>query len=279
MLEVKKRKFNQMSTLSKSITITKVLLLQLIIVYSFMNILEPLYGKNADKDALPFIIVDIEYQKKGGAIKPFTKPKYILYVVKAVLKEYTSNITENDVNKTLQAILQKVREDARQHREQIDGVSAFLYISKENIDAGSMALGRIEWWPKGHSFEPNNVFNVGNKTTYVEKIDIYSLPKTDLNQNESQITKNIIGTWIDTYGIPHTVIIRKSRSNYIMKKQFGDGSSSEKVLFIKKVNNEKRLYEDPDNYFGDYMVIKKDGSLEFYDIEGFIYSLSPVNGR
>jgi hypothetical protein len=252
------------------------ILIQLIIICLFLKIFEPLYGESTNGNILPFTIVDIEYQKKGGDVRTSLAPKYILYVVKAVLKEYPTDISENDVSKTLKAILQNVRDDAIQKREQIDGISAFLYISQEHINVGSIALGRIEWWPKGHSFNLNNVSNIENKSTYEEKIDIYSIPKTDIKFDNSKISKNIIGTWVNTYGISYTIIIFKNKSDYVIKKQFSDGSSSEKVLFIKKVNNEERLYEDPNNYYGDYIIITSDGKLEFYDNEGFIYSLSPV---
>ena len=250
-----------------------------VITLSFSNIFVPLYAYNADESALPFEIVEQERQRKGGSLNPLTRPKYALFVVKAVLRETSSELTETKVKKTLQALLRKVLQNAQQSGEQIDGVSAFLYASRDHIAGGSIALGRIEWWPKGHSFNPKNVVNIENKATYVEKIDVFFLPKVETKQEVTQAGVDIVGTWIDTQGIPHTIIIRKRSSDYVLEKRFRDGSGSEKVLVVKRVRGEERFYGDPDNPFGDYMVIKKDGRLAFYDNEGFIYAFPPAKSR
>ena len=60
-----------------------------------------------------------------------------------------------------------------------------------------------------------------------------------------------------------------------MTTLFKDGSGETKNLSVKVVNGEDRLYENPGNLYGDYMVIKDDGYLAFYDDQGFIYSVPP----
>ena len=40
-----------------------------------------------------------------------------------------------------------------------------------------MAMAKAEWWPKGHSFSPDNITNITDKTTYIEKYNVFSLPK------------------------------------------------------------------------------------------------------
>ena len=60
-----------------------------------------------------------------------------------------------------------------------------------------------------------------------------------------------------------------------MKSIYSDGSSEIIALFAEVVNDEERLYKDPNNYYGDYMIIKENGNLAFFDNIGFIYELPP----
>jgi len=60
-----------------------------------------------------------------------------------------------------------------------------------------------------------------------------------------------------------------------MTSTYSDGSGETITLGTKDVNGELRLYENPGNSFGDYMVIKSDGSLAFYDSKGLIYKIQP----
>lgn len=126
---------------------------------------------------LPFKIVEQKRVKKGGSLHPLSAPQYVLFDVKAVLNEMSSELSEAKVRATLRALLNEVRSEARGRGEQIDGVSGFLYQSRDHITGGSAALGRAEWWPKGHSFNLDNSANIKNKATYVEEIDVFFLPK------------------------------------------------------------------------------------------------------
>jgi len=81
---------------------------------------------------------------------------------------------------------------------------------------------------------------------------------------------SVIGTWIDTGALSHTIVIRKLNGSFQMTTVYGDGSGETTTLDIKVVNGEERLYEP-----GDYMVIEKDGSLAFYDSQGLLYRLPP----
>jgi hypothetical protein len=126
---------------------------------------------------LPFEIVEQKRVKKGGSLESLLAPQYVLFDVKAVLNEVPSEQSEPKVRATLRALLNEVRGGARRRGEQIDGVSAFLYQSRDHITGGSSALGRAEWWPKGHTFSPDNVANIKNGATYVEEMDVFFLPK------------------------------------------------------------------------------------------------------
>jgi hypothetical protein len=86
---------------------------------------------------------------------------------------------------------------------------------------------------------------------------------------------NLIGVWIDTEIFPHKIEIRKINSEYEMTTTYSDGSGEIKTLYIEIMDGEERLYENPGNYFGDYMVIRSNKNLAFYDNEGLIYELHP----
>lgn len=126
---------------------------------------------------LPFEIVEVERLKKGGSLNPTEAPPYVLLRVNAALVSDSSELAEETVKETLRAGLRKVRESARGRDENIDGVSLFLYASQDHMTA-STPLGRAEWWPKGHSFGPENAANIKDKSTYVESIDVLALPKS-----------------------------------------------------------------------------------------------------
>lgn len=136
-------------------------------------------GVSLDKrlEGLLFEIVDQKRVRKGASINPVILPRYVLHDVKAALIA-PAKLTETNVTATLKAVLEEVRDDARKRGEQLDGISAFLFSSRDHIAGGSMALGRAEWWPKGHSFEPDNAVNIENKATYVEEIKVFTLPKS-----------------------------------------------------------------------------------------------------
>ena len=164
--------------------------------------------------SLPFKIVELERLPKR-------EPQYVLFRVRAVLKKEPPEITEANVRATLQSLLLQVRTEAQQRGEQIDGVSAFLSQSELHLAGSLRFLGNIEWWPKGHSLSHDNVANITNKATYVEKIHIYPLPRaaksvvgrlsererraihTDLVRSENRATREAEAKYpINVYMIP-----------------------------------------------------------------------------
>lgn len=85
----------------------------------------------------------------------------------------------------------------------------------------------------------------------------------------------LIGTWEDTWAIPQTIIVYTSGDNYYMESVFSDGTSDTIFLDYYDVGSERRFIHFPETRYGDYMVIRSDGSLAFYDDQGFIYSIAP----
>ena len=107
-----------------------------------------------------------------------------------------------------------------------------------------------------------------------------TLPVISVSHSTPQPTKlaspsTSAGTWYDSHAIPHKITIKKINGSYKLTSKYGDGSGETISLVVKIVNGEERLYEDPENYFGDYMVIKGNGYLAFFDNQGFIYELKP----
>ena len=131
----------------------------------------------ASAQPLQFRIVEQEHQKKGGSVNPVRPPRYVLLVTKAVLTEKQPDLTKERVEATLRELLRAAREDQNRRGMKIDGVTAFLYQSPDHVKGGNLALGRAEWWPKGHSFNPDNAANIENKATYVESIEVILLPE------------------------------------------------------------------------------------------------------
>jgi hypothetical protein len=86
---------------------------------------------------------------------------------------------------------------------------------------------------------------------------------------------NVIGIWLDTWGLSRTITITKTNDSYQMTTLYGDGSGETKTLGVQVVNGEERLFENPDNFYGDYMVIMANGKLAFFDKQGFIYDIEP----
>jgi hypothetical protein len=128
-------------------------------------------------DPLPFEIVEQKRVMKGASIYPLLPSQYVLFDVKAALVEESLGLSEAKVRATLQAVLSAVRDLALSRGEQLDGVSADLYQSRDHTVGDSPALGQAEWWPKGHTFSPANAANINSKATYVESINIFYLPK------------------------------------------------------------------------------------------------------
>lgn len=97
--------------------------------------------------------------------------------MKAALTDAQPDLAKPKVEATLRELLRTVRNDARSRGDYVDGITAFLYHSADHLKGGNPPLGRAEWWPKGHTFEPNNAANIENKATHVETVQVLSLPK------------------------------------------------------------------------------------------------------
>jgi hypothetical protein len=96
-----------------------------------------------------------------------------------------------------------------------------------------------------------------------------------MSQGDFERSWNIYDSTYNSLG--GILTIRKQGSKYSQTLLMSDGSSETGSLSVKVVNGEERLHDDRfDDYYGDYMLIGKDGYLNFYDKQGFIYSVPPL---
>lgn len=94
--------------------------------------------------------------------------------------------------------------------------------------------------------------------------------------NKRQVVESgeVVGKWEDN-SLGHRIIIQiyKRKNQYIMRHIEG-GEYYERKLKYTRFRGLKRFVYD--NNFGEYLLIDKNGNLNFYDEQGFIYSLSKI---
>jgi len=87
----------------------------------------------------------------------------------------------------------------------------------------------------------------------------------------------------DTYNSEYNSIlggiltIRRQGSTYTQTLVYSDGSCSTTDLTVISEGEEIKLTDRPGNPFGDHMIITSNGYLHFYDNQGEIYSVPPLN--
>jgi len=83
----------------------------------------------------------------------------------------------------------------------------------------------------------------------------------------------IIGKWISAIGGSQLIVISKANNSYLMISISADESEYTKTLDVELIDGEERLYLYPRTGYNDYLVIKDNGNLAFYDDLGFIQVL------
>jgi hypothetical protein len=121
---------------------------------------------------------------KGGSPDPLVKPAYRLLSVEAAIADDEAELTKESLESTLRALLTGLKQEP-----DLDGVSVLLYRSVSHASGGNPALGRAEWWPRGHSFAPDNATNVQNKATYETTIDVWTVPETQSGAVVSRLSE------------------------------------------------------------------------------------------
>jgi hypothetical protein len=102
-----------------------------------------------------------------------------------------------------------------------------------------------------------------------------SISPTSTSPSQGSSNKNVVGVWEDDWVLPCTITIEKINGSYKMTRLYKDGSKDSKILSVQVVNGVERLIEYPNSPAGDYMIIRNNGNLAFYDNEGLIYEDFP----
>ncbi|MFH1800595.1 MAG: hypothetical protein ABH891_07120 [Candidatus Omnitrophota bacterium] len=174
--------------------------------------------------------------------------------------------------------------DIRNKDSEIDRIHMLVYDTDPEA-VGSFNVAMVLWCPAGNPGSQcavtADIAASNDRSGYETKVqwaDKYDSPaaKDDVPplENENGI---LVGRWFDEWApsLAHRVIIRKKGGKYIRERKFRDGSGDIKELFVKNISGEERLYANPNNSFGDYVIIAEDGTLKAYDSEGFIYTAQP----
>lgn len=89
----------------------------------------------------------------------------------------------------------------------------------------------------------------------------------------------IIGRWRDDRpGVGSVMTIRKEKGGFVLSRKFPDGDSMTQRLKEKPGANERRFDIHPaDTDFGEYLLVRQSGTLEFHDAEGLVFAARPTN--
>lgn len=122
-----------------------------------------------------FSVINEEIQEKGrkpSTIKP--SENYKLLVLKAALKNEAS-LSKEKIEAITKELLMNAREMMKKAYK-ADAATVYLFQSEEHLKSGSIAIGRGEWWPKGHDLSTENAKNINDEATYEEVIAVIFVP-------------------------------------------------------------------------------------------------------
>ncbi|MEN1704653.1 MAG: hypothetical protein AAGJ54_03945 [Planctomycetota bacterium] len=87
----------------------------------------------------------------------------------------------------------------------------------------------------------------------------------------------VVGRW--TYApvaaMAGEAVVRMSDEGLVLDRSFPDGSSL--VQRLREVPSPAgRRFDKVDSVFGEFLILRADGRLEFHDVEGLIYTATPI---
>ena len=115
---------------------------------------------------LNYKIIKKETLKKGGQRYDFIKTYAAL--------QKNEKLTEKNIKAVLKKIISEIRALDNPY-----GIVVYLHQSKNHIKGGNNPLAIASWWPKEHSFSPDNVSNIENKSTHETTYSIDLPQKVD----------------------------------------------------------------------------------------------------
>lgn len=118
--------------------------------------------------------------------------------------------------------------------------------------------------------------NVSGAKMQFNKKEILKVEKNKTSPKETSEGK--IGQWRGNPSYADAIYtFWKINDKIIMRRDFKDGSNSEKEMIQKKDQSGRLRFEEKGgNDFGEYYVIEKNGYLGHYDNEGLIYTMPPI---
>ena len=112
------------------------------------------------------------------------------------------------------------------------------------------------------------------KAFYVKPIKNYN-PSNKEIKNAIGSSKEIVGKWLDNDPwMGGVYVIKKVNGKFVKEITFKDGSVSKKDVEISSRSYGRKVSFDND--FGEYLIIKSNGNLEYYDSDGLFKTLKPI---
>jgi len=117
------------------------------------------------------------------------------------------------------------------------------------------------------SFEPEYKSNLIG----LSHSDYQTLIALDLSDYTEQV-----GSWLRDGALGHVMVLYKKDGNYFMDSLFASGGRSTKGYAAKLMPEGGLRLEIPNNKFGEYYILQKDGSLEGWGESGMYLNLRPL---
>jgi hypothetical protein len=100
--------------------------------------------------------------------------------------------------------------------------------------------------------------------------DYQALTEMDLSAYADQV-----GSWLRDGALGHVMVLYKKDGKYFIDSVFSGGGKNTNAYIAKSLPEGGLRLEEPDNGFGEYYILKKDGVLEGWGNNGKYMSLPP----
>lgn len=134
----------------------------------------------------------------------------------------------------------------------------------DRIFIGYRVMGQTDkaYWANA-SFTPN----YEGRVIGLNADEFLKLQATDLSGY-----KDVVGTWMRDGALGNLMVLFKQGNQYVIDSHYADGSKGSEAYTGKRSNNGDLRLERP-NDFGEYYLIKSDGSLQGWSENGHYLTL------
>lgn len=119
------------------------------------------------------------------------------------------------------------------------------------------------------SFSPAYAFSVIGLSAG----DYQKLSATDLSAYPQ-----VLGSWFPDGALGHLMVLHQAKGEYLIDSLFADGGKRSEVYSAKQLPAGDLRLEQP-NDFGEYYIVKADGTLQGWSENGMYSSLPPFKAR